>query len=200
MARSTHRRHCPATAALFAATLLLGLPSAARAAAFEVDRSHLSVNFAVSHYDISYVRGRFARIDAKVEFDPAARTGSVAVTVDPASIDTGNATLDSVLRGPQFLDAGQYPEVRFVSERFDFADGKLAAVDGRLWLHGVQQPMRLAVERFVCKDVRAGIVSRQVCGGAFRAVFRRSTFGMTQFLPDVGDEVELAISVEAARR
>lgn len=200
MAPTTQRRHCPGAAALFTVVSMLGLASPALTAELAVDRSHLSVEFAVSHYDISYVRGRFARIDAKVEYDPAARTGSVAVTVDPASIDTGNATLDSVLRGPQFLDAGQYPEVRFVSDRFDFADGKLAAVDGRLWLHGVQQPVRLTAERFVCKDVRAGIATRHVCGGAFRAVFRRSTFGMTQFLPDVGDEVELAISVEAARR
>jgi polyisoprenoid-binding protein YceI len=169
------------------------------AAEFEVDPGHLTVYFAVSHFDISFVRGRFGRIDAKAQFDAEARTGTVAVTVDAGSIDTGNATLDGVLRSPQFLDAGVYPEIRFVSERFAFEGNALVSVDGRLWLHGIQQPLRLNVERFVCKDVRAGIVLRHVCGGAFRAAFRRSTFGLTQFLPEVGDEVQLAISVEATR-
>jgi len=170
------------------------------AAEFEVDPGHLTVYFAVSHFDISFVRGRFGRIDAKAQYDPEARSGTVAVTVDAGSIDTGNATLDGVLRSPQFLDAGAYPEIRFVSERFVFDGNRLVSVDGRLWLHGILQPLRLNVDRFVCKDVRAGIVARHVCGGAFRATLKRSAFGMTQFLPDVGDDVELAIEVEATRR
>jgi polyisoprenoid-binding protein YceI len=189
-----------AVTSLVSGALLLAFAPASRAATFEADRSHMTVYFAVSHFDISYVRGRFAKIDANVQYDPEARTGTVAVTVDPASIDTGNETLDGVLRGAQFLDAGQHPEIRFVSERFEFADSRLAAVDGKLWLRGVQQPLRLVAERFVCKDVRAGIATRHVCGGAFRAAFKRSAFGMTQFLPAVGDEVELAISVEATRQ
>ena len=183
------------SAAAFAA-----LGGTAGAAEFEVDRAHLAVHFAVGHYDISYVRGRFARIDAKVQFDLEARTGAVGVTVDAGSVDTGNATLDAVLRSPQYLDAGQYPEIRYVSERFVFEGGALSAVEGQLWLHGVQRPVRLAVQRFVCKDVRAGIAMRRVCGGALRTSFKRSAFGMTQFLPDVGDDVELAIDVEATQR
>ena len=121
------------------------------AAEFEVDSSHLSVCFAVSHFDISFVRGRFGRIDAKVQYDPEARTGTVVVTVDAGSIDTGNATLDGVLRSPQFLDAGVNPEIRFLGERFVFEGSQLLAVDGRLLLHGILQPLRLNVERFVCK-------------------------------------------------
>jgi polyisoprenoid-binding protein YceI len=200
MLRSNSRVRRTVAAALAAGVLFPAFAGASRAAEFEVDRAHLSVHFAVSHFDISYVRGRFARIDAKVEFDTAARTGTVAVTVDPASIDTGNATLDGVLRGPQFLDAGQYAEIRYVSDRFVFDGPALTAVEGRLWLHGVQQPLRLVAERFVCKDVRLGLATRHLCGGALRAVFRRSTFGMTHMLSAVGDEVELAISVEATQR
>lgn len=185
---------------LIAAVCLVAGVGATGAATFEVDRSHLSIYFAVSHYDISYVRGRFTRIDATVQFDPEAKTGEVGATVDAGSVDTGDQLLDGILRSPQFLDAGLNPEIRFVSERLVFDGSALAAVDGKLWLHGVQRPLRLTVERFVCREVAAGLARRHVCGGAFRATFKRSDFGMAQFVPDVGDEVQLAIGVEATRR
>jgi polyisoprenoid-binding protein YceI len=164
-----------------------------------VDTDHVAVNFAVSHFDVSYVHGRFDRIAATVQFNPAAKTGQVVVTVDADSIDTGNRLLDGILRSPQFLDSAPYPEIRFVSEGFVFDGDKLSAVEGTLWLHGTARPLRLTVDRFVCRDVAAGIVRRHVCGGALQTAFRRSDFGMTRFLPDVGDEVRLDISVEATR-
>jgi polyisoprenoid-binding protein YceI len=176
------------------------MAGASVAADWAVDTDHVSVIFAVGHFDISYVRGRFTKIAATVQFDPDARTGQVVVTVDADSIDTGNGALDGILRSSQFLDATPFPEIRFTGARFVFEGDRLAAVDGTLWLHGVQRPLRLAADRFVCKDVAAGIVRRHVCGGAFRATLKRSDFGMTRFLPDVGDEVLLQIGVEAARR
>ncbi len=178
---------------------LLASAGAGIGADWTVDTDHVAVNFAVSHFDVSYVRGRFDRIAATVQFDPAARTGQVVVTVDADSIDTGNRLLDGILRSPQFLDSAPFPEIRFVSERFVFDGDKLSAVEGTLWLHGIARPLRLTVDRFVCRDVAAGIVRRHVCGGALQTTLRRSDFGMTRFLPDVGDEVRLDISVEATR-
>lgn len=170
------------------------------AADWAVNADHTSVYFSVSHFDISYVHGRFGKIAATVQFDPEAKTGQVIVTVDADSIDTGNRSLDGVLRSDQFLDTGPNPEIRFVTERFVYDGDRLNAVDGTLWLHGVQRPLRLDVDRFVCKDVAAGIVSRFTCGGEMHTAFRRSDFGMKRFLPEVGDEVKLDIGVEAARR
>jgi polyisoprenoid-binding protein YceI len=90
--------------------------------------------------------------------------------------------------------------VRYIGDRFVFDGDKLTAVDGTLWLHGVQRPLRLTAQHFACKEVAAGLARRYVCGGAFRAVFNRSEFGMTRFIPDVADRVELEINVEAARK
>jgi polyisoprenoid-binding protein YceI len=170
------------------------------AAEWAVDADHLSIYFADSHFDISYVHGRFAKITAAVQFDPDAKTGQAVVTVDADSIDTGNRTLDGILRSSQFLDTVANPEIRYVSTRFVFDGDRLIAVDGTLWLHGVQRPLRLDAERFACKDVAAGIVRQHRCGGAFHAVFKRSEFGMTRFLPDVGDDIKLDIGIEATRR
>jgi polyisoprenoid-binding protein YceI len=91
---------------------LAGLAAAsgvAAAAEFAVNPDHRSIYFAVGHLDISYVRGRFLGLDATVQFDPAAKTGTVVADVDAASVDTGNRTPDEVLRSAQFLDTAQFP-------------------------------------------------------------------------------------------
>lgn len=183
---------------LVLAWLTASLPCAA--ADYGIYLGHVSVHFAVSHLDISFVRGRFDKIAATVQYDPDAKTGLAVVTVDPDSVDTGNRSIDNVLRSDQFLDAAAFPEIRYAGERFVFDGDKLVAVDGRLWLHGTERPLRLTVERFVCKDVAAGLLRTRVCGGAFRASFKRSDFGMTRFLGDVGDEVRLDIGIEASPR
>ena len=175
-------------------------PGAGWAAEFVLDASHTSIHFAVSHFDISLVRGRIAKITGTVQFDPDAKTGAVDLRIDPDAIDTGNRTLDQILRSDQFLDTAQTGDARFGSSRFVFDGDKLAAIEGTLILRGVARPVRLVAQRFTCKDVKAGIISRHVCGGEFQATIKRRDFGMTRFLSDVGDQVELAISVEATRQ
>src|SRR6266545_5219860 len=154
--------------------------ASATAASFDVDTDHRTIYFAVAHRDISFVRGRFLKLDATVTFDPEAKTGSVVANVDASSVDTGNRTIDDVLRSPQFLDTAQFPEVRYVGDRFVFEAERVTAIDGMLWLHGVQHPLRLTVQRFVCQDVQAGIAKRYVCGGTFRTAFDRSRYGLSR--------------------
>jgi polyisoprenoid-binding protein YceI len=178
----------------------LATSAACEAADYAVDPAHTTIYFAVSHRDISYVRGRFGKLTARVEFDPEAKTGSIVADVDTASIDTNNATLDGVLRSPQFLETETYPGARFVSERFVYAGDALSVVEGALWLHGVQRPVTLTADRFVCREVALGLARGTVCGGAFHAMIRRSEFGMTRYPGDVGEEVRIEINVEAARK
>ncbi len=75
--------------------------------------------------------------------------------------------------------------------------GKLVAVEGQVSLLGVSRLLRLEADRFSCGRVVLFGVGRDVCGGDFHASCPRSAFGMTRFLPDVGDTVTPHISVEA---
>jgi polyisoprenoid-binding protein YceI len=200
IARRQSDYHAGAMFRFLSLTALLMLASTSSAAEYRLDPAHTAVYFAVPHYDISLVRGRIHRISGKVEFDPAARSGSLDILVDADSLDTGNTTLDQVLRSDQYLDTAQWGEVRFAGNGFVFDGNRLVAIDGTLVLHGIARPLRLTAERFTCKDVRLGLAARHVCGGEFAAAFRRSDFGMTRFLPDVGDMVTLSISVEATRQ
>ncbi len=174
--------------------------TAAQAAPLEytIDPAHTTVYFSASHFERSSVRGRFGKIDGRLVYDADNGAGALDVTVDLASVDTGNRTLDGVLRSAQFFDTAQHPVARLRANRFLMEGGRLAAVEGELTLHGVTQPLRLQAERFRCGEVTFFGVSRQVCGGDFRAEVPRSAFGMTRFLPEVGDTVTLQVAVEAS--
>ncbi|QEZ47434.1 YceI family protein [Cupriavidus oxalaticus] len=165
---------------------------------YTLDPVHTSVYFGASHFERSSVRGRFGKIDGRIVYDADSGAGAIDVTVDLASVDTGNRTLDGVLRSAQFFDIAQFPLARLRADRFISDGGRLVAVEGELSLHGVTRPVRLQAERFRCGEITLFGVSRQVCGGDFRAEVPRSAFGMTRFLPDAGDIVTLHVAVEAS--
>ncbi len=177
--------------------LAAGLSAPALAAPFTPDPAHTAVYFGASHFDRSTMRGRFDKIDGAIDFDEASNQGGFDFTIDAASVDTRLPVLDGVLKSEQFLDAAQFPIIRLRSDRFVAEGGRLVAVEARLTLHGVTQPVRLDVRRFNCGDMKLPGTTRHVCGGDFHLAIQRSAFGMTRHLPDVGDRVDLDISVEA---
>jgi len=178
--------------------MLVGVLSApALAAPFTPDLAHTSVVFGTSHFDRSTVRGRFDKIDGAIDFDEATQQVGIDFTVDAASVNTRLPVLDGVLKSEQFLDAAQFPIIRLRGDRFVVQDGKLVAIEGKLTLHGVTQPVRLDVRRFNCGEMKMPGSTHHVCGGDFHLAIQRSAFGMTRFLPEVGDRVDLDISVEA---
>ena len=178
--------------------LLAGwLTSPAFAASFAPDLAHTSVYFGASHFDRSTMRGRFDKIDGAINFDESTSQGGFDFTVDADSINTRLRVLDGVLKSEQFLDAAKFPVIRLRSDRFVVEGGKLVAIEGKLTLHGVTQPVRLEVRRFSCGEEKMPRSTRHVCGGDFHLAIARSAFGMTRFLPDVGDRVDIDISVEA---
>lgn len=181
-----------------AATLLAAAGTAAAAPTqYTVDPTHTAVYFGAGHFERTTVRGRFGKIDGRIVYDPATGAGAVDFTVDTSSLDTGNRSLDGVLRSPQFFDVQNFPFARFQGNRFVMEGGRLVAVEGQLSLLGVSQPLRLEADRFSCGRVVLFGIGRDVCGGDFHATVPRSAFGMTRFLPDVSDAVTLSISVEA---
>ena len=173
------------------------LTTPAFAAPFAPDLAHTSVYFSASHFERTTMRGRFDKIDGAINFDEATQQGGFDFTVDAASINTRLRELDGVLKSEQFLDATQFPVIRLRSDRFVVEGGKLVAVEAKLTLHGVTQPVRMDVHRFSCGAEKMPGSTRHVCGGDFHVAIARSAFGMKRFLPDVSDRIDLDLSVEA---
>ena len=64
---------------------------------------------------VSKVRGRFRDISGAIVIDEIPERSSVEVTIDAASIDTGDERRDEHLRSADFLDVEHYSVIRFVS-------------------------------------------------------------------------------------
>jgi polyisoprenoid-binding protein YceI len=123
--------------------LLAAWPLAAQDA-WQMDASHSSIEFSVTHMLISEVTGRFRDFDVAMtskgdDFSGAA----IATTVKTASISTDNADRDQALLGADFFDTEKYPTATFKSTRFEKAgDGKYT-IAGELTIRDSTKPVVL---------------------------------------------------------
>lgn len=189
MSRLPLRRLLPA---LLAA---LALPPPAGAADYTIDPEHTYAYFEVDHLGFSTQRGRFNRTSGTIQFDAEAKTGGIEIRIDAASLDTGLGLRDDVLRGADWFNVKDFPDILFRSREFVFDRERPVAVEGSLVLLGEIRPMRLEISRFKCGLNLA--LRKRGCGADAHGALRRSEFGLNAGLPFVGDEVRLHIQVEA---
>jgi len=182
-------------------TLIALLASAATSASafaaetYTADPTHTYPSFEISHLGFSTTRGAFHKVAGKVVLDPAARSGRIDITIDASSINTGLGKRDDHLRGPDFFNAEQFPNITFTSSKLKFNGDKLVAADGELTMLGVTRPVTLTVDSFVCGT--HPLNKKAVCGANAVTTVKRSEWGMKTYLPAVGDDVKIAIQIEA---
>ena len=75
--------------------LPLALTAHAEPVRYTLDPAHTYPSFAADHLGISVWRGKFTRSRGHVVLDRAARTGTVEVEVDVASVSFGHAEMDA---------------------------------------------------------------------------------------------------------
>lgn len=181
--------------------LLLVLSGAAVAAptSYTVDPSHTYPSFAADHMGgLSVWRGKFRSTSGKITLDTAANSGTVDITVQASSIDTGSDKLDEHVRSAEFLDVTKFPTATYQGKLVDFKDGKPTAVDGTFTLHGVSKPLRLTISHFQCQV--NPMSKADTCGAEAAGTFQRDAYGV-----DYGKafgfkmDVTLAIQVEATK-
>lgn len=180
---------------IFLIPLLASLALPVTALEYAIDPSHTYVTFEIDHLGFSTQRGQFDRTSGSVEIDPEAGSGSIDITIEVASLDTGLELRDKVLRGESWFNVEAFPSILFRSQRVFFDQGKPIAVEGTLTLLGETKPMRLEISRFKCGFNLAK--RKQGCGADAQGVLRRSEFGLQNSIPLIGDEVRLRIQVEA---
>jgi polyisoprenoid-binding protein YceI len=104
------------------------------------DPSRTTVEFEVEHlWGLHAVRGCFRRFDGSYVVGPAG--DAIRLTIDAASVDTGNAMRDKHLRSADFFDADQHPHVRFTSTRVTGMGNGHVHVSGELQAAGTRVPV-----------------------------------------------------------
>jgi polyisoprenoid-binding protein YceI len=183
------------TALSFAAAF--AAPALAAPETFVFDEHHTYPRFSYSHFGYSTQLSSFSRTTGKVALDRAAHTGSVDVTIDTTSVNTGYPLFNEHIQGTDFLDTATYPTATFKSTAMKFDGDRPSAVDGLLTIKGVTQPVTLTITSFQCMP--HPMLKKEACGANATATISRTAFNAGKYAPYVGDEVTLSIAVEAIK-
>lgn len=180
----------------FLMTAAFALPATA-ADSYTVDPAHTFPNFEINHLGFSTMHGRFGATTGKITLDTAAKSGSIDITIDATSIDTGHAKRDTHLKSDEFFNVAKFPTLAYKSSKLKFNGDKLSGADGELTMLGVTKPVSLAVTAFNCGPHPMN--KKPMCGANATATIKRSDFGLSTYVPAVGDEVKISIEVEAGK-
>ncbi len=109
---------------------------------WSVDKSHSNVKFTVSHMLVSDVDGSFKMFSGSMEHTKADYSDAkIDFTIDVNSINTDNDMRDNHLKGDDFFNAAQYPQIKFVSTSFTPLGGNKYKLAGNLTIRDVTKPV-----------------------------------------------------------
>src|SRR5262245_37150961 len=87
---------------------------------WKIDGDHSGIHFSVRHMVVARLHGQFRRWHADIAIDETDLTrSSVDLTIEAASVDTGNPQRDADLRSANFFDAETFPALTFRSRRVE---------------------------------------------------------------------------------
>lgn len=166
-----------------------------------LDPTHSDVEFKVKHLMISTVTGRFSSFLADVSTEEEDFTKSkVTFTVDAASISTNNEQRDGHIKGSDFFDVANHPQIKFVITKIENVDNDGSYnLYGDLTIRSITKNVKLEVEfGGVIKDpwgnTRAGF--------AVNGKINRKDFGLTWHMTTdaggivLGDDVRIHVALE----
>lgn len=185
-----------AAAHAFFLAAALSLTAPARAAeTYALDPLHSAVIWKINHLGFSDFDGKFVMVEGSVTLDEEKPENSkVSATIRIDRMVTGVAPLDEHLRSKDFFDVASFPTASFVSEKVEITGERTAKVTGPLTLRGVTRPVTLDV---ALNKLAPNMKQQQTAGFTATTVLKRSDFGMTAYLPALGDDVRIRIESEA---
>ena len=183
------------TRALLCCLFLFSIHGLANAESYVIDAEgqHAFVTFKASHLGYSYVLGRFNDFEGTFEYDPAnPAAATVDIVIDAASVDTDHAERDKHLRSSDFLEVDKYPEISFSTNAFE-EQGENAVLKGDLTMHGVTQPIEIAVRHVGAGD--------DPWGGYRRGFEGQVTLAPQDFgLPETVGDLDIYLVIEGLRQ
>jgi polyisoprenoid-binding protein YceI len=165
-----------------------------------VDMVHSQVDFAVRHL-VGRVRGTFTKWYAVLSTEANGwKVGIVTVSVETASLNTGNAYRDADLRSHRFFDVKRYPKMTFQGSGFAATDSTVD-INGLLTIKGRSKPVLLTGRyRGIAKDTDGHErIAFEATGAVDRRDFDISWNENIAGTDLIGNDVEITIGIEAVR-
>jgi polyisoprenoid-binding protein YceI len=112
---------------------------------WQIDPGHTEAAFIGRHFMLTKVRGRFTGVTGTITVADEPGESTVEVTIDMASVESGNQARDEHLRSPDFFDAARHPTATFSGHAARWQDAQ-GLLTGELTIRGVTRPVTLAAE------------------------------------------------------
>jgi len=164
---------------------------------FKLDPGHTYVLWRINHLGFSEQVGKWYADGTLILDKDKPQNSKLNVIINVANMITGIPELDKHLRGESFFDTTKFPTATFVSDKIDIINQTSAMVHGLLTVRGVTKPVTLKV--VLNKAGNNPITNKYIVGFSATANLKRSDFGMSAYLPALGDNVDLFISAEAQK-
>lgn len=169
---------------------------------YELDKTHASLIWKVSHLGLSDYTARFTDFDATIQLNPENLTQSqVQATINPMSVKTDyphpeKKDFDAKLaKGEGWFNAEAYPEITFVSKNLEKTGETTGTMTGDLTFLGVTKPVTLDVT-FNKAMQEHPFAGKPALGFSAEGSLKRSEWGMDTYLPNIGDHVKILIEAE----
>ena len=173
------------------------IQEAPKIAKYKLDNTHSSIVFAVSHFGLSYTYGRFNKFGGSFALDGGElTTAGFSFTIDAKSIDTNNDERDKHLRGTDFFNTDQFPEIKFVTTGFTKEDG-VYQIKGDLTMLGQTRAIKMPVQLV---GIGKGPFGAQRAGFFTKFSLKRDEFGMDKMAGQIGNNIAVTFSFEGVKQ
>jgi len=165
---------------------------------YALDASHSQVIFSYKHLGFSTTYGMFSGFEGEIMFDADAPASStVSVSMPLKSMFTGWEKREGHFFSEDFFGAKDGDLVTFKSTGIKVTGDNTAVITGDLTMNGMTKSVDL--DATLNKAGDHPFAKKAWLGFDAATTILRSDFGVGKFAPAVSDEVEVKISIEAAK-
>ena len=114
---------------------------------YSLDTSHSRIGFVARHAMVTKVHGGFGDYEGHLHLDQDDPSRSSAeITINVASISTGNADRDAHLKSADFFEVERFPTITFTSTSAEALGDDSYRLTGDLTVRGVTRPVSLDLQ------------------------------------------------------
>lgn len=165
---------------------------------YNLDASHSQIVFSYSHLGFSTTYAMFSGFEGEIMFDAdAPASSSVSVSMPLKSMLTGWEERFQHFMSPDFFAATDESTVSFASTGIEVTGETTALITGDLTVNGTTKSVVL--DAVLNQSGDHPMAGKPWLGFNATTTLLRSDFGVEKFAPYVGDELNVMISIEAAK-
>lgn len=164
---------------------------------YKIDPTHTMTLFSWSHFGFSNPTANFNDVQGVIQVDEQnPEKSSVAVTIPVKSVDSHVPALDKEFLSEGWFNEARFPAITFKSTKVETSDKKHFKILGTLSVKGISKPVTL--DAVLNQQGKHPMTKKQTVGFNATTSFKRSDFGLGNYVPAVSDEITVNITTEAS--